>query len=318
MYAPENTDANLYTDNAIKGNEISYPVHVQFIDLHKMYMQRIRWHWHPAIEVLLAAKGKLVLVTDNKETCLEEGQGIFINQNVMHSVQPVDVEADCSLYSTMFDPAFLFGYGNTTITGKYLSPVLNSSSLKTLFLDSRDAVSGKLLDNIHSVISVNTDREYGYELITKSLLCQFWVHLLELLIPHTAPGGQPHSLSLDEIRVKDAILYIESHYSEQITLEQIASSVHISKSECCRCFKRVLQFTPIEYLMRYRILKAATMIQDNDPAYRNISDLAFNVGFNNVSYFNKVFKQYVKSTPSEYKKNLKNASGKSAENIMFI
>ena len=97
MYAPENTDANLYTDNAIKGNEISYPVHVHFIDLHKMYMQRIRWHWHPAIEVLLAAKGKLVLVTDNKETCLEEGQGIFINQNVMHSVQPVDVEADCSL-----------------------------------------------------------------------------------------------------------------------------------------------------------------------------------------------------------------------------
>ena len=60
------------------------------------------------------------------------------------------------------------------------------------------------------------------------------------------------------------------------------------------------------------------MIQDNDPAYRNISDLAFNVGFNNVSYFNKVFKQYVKCTPSEYKKNLKNASGKSAENIMFI
>ena len=94
--------------------------------------------------------------------------------------------------------------------------------------------------------------------------------------------------------------------------------MHISKSECCRCFKRVLQFTPIEYLMRYRILKAATMIQDNDPAYRNISDLAFNVGFNNVSYFNKVFKQYVKCTPSEYKKNLKNASGKSAENIMFI
>lgn len=318
MYAPENTDANLYTDSAIKSNEISYPVHVQFIDLKKMYMQRIRWHWHPEIEVLLVTRGKLFLATDNKETCLEEGQGIFINRNVMHSVQPVDAKADCCLHSIMFDPNFLFGYGNTMIAEKYLLPVAGSPSLKTLSLDPRDPVSHMLLDNMHSVISANTDKEYGYELITKSLLCRFWVYLLEFLTPHTVPGGQSHSLSLDEVRVKDAILYIESHYSEQITLEQIASSVHISKSECCRCFKRVLQFTPIEYLMRYRILKAAAMIQDNDPTYRNISDLAFNVGFNNVSYFNKVFKQYVKCTPSEYKKNIKNASGKNAVNIMFI
>ncbi len=318
MYAPDNTDAGLYTDGAAKGNEISYPVQIQFIDLSKMYMQRIRWHWHPEIEVLLITKGQIILTADNKETRIEAGQGIFLNQNVMHSVNPVDAKTDCCLYSAMFDPSFLFGYGNTMIAGKYLSPVLNSPALKTLFLDSNDPVSCSLMDNIHSVISANTDKAYGYELITKSLLCQFWVHLLGILTPQTAPNRQPHSLSLDEIRVKDAILYIESHYAEQITLEQIAYSVHISKSECCRCFKRVLQFTPIEYLMRYRILKAVTMMQDNDPSYRNISDLAFNVGFNNVSYFNKVFKQYVKCTPSEYKKNLKSISEKKAVNIMLM
>ncbi len=318
MYAADNTDANLYADGTVRGSEISYPVQVQFIDLSKMYMQRVRWHWHPEVEVLLITKGRIILTTDNKEPPLEAGQGIFLNQNVMHSVHPADTKTDCCLYSIMFDPSFLFGYGNTLIAGKYLSPVLNSPALKTLLLDSQDSISGKLMDNIHSVISTNMDKEYGYELITKSLLCQFWVQLLELLTPQAAPSSQPHSLSLDEIRVKDAILFIESHYAEQLTLEQIAFSVHISKSECCRCFKRVLQFSPIEYLMRYRILKAVTMMQDNDPTFRNISDLAFSIGFNNVSYFNKVFKQYVKCTPTEYKRNLKTAAGKNAVNIMFM
>ncbi len=318
MYAPENTDANLYTDGAVKGSEISYPVHVHFIELAKMYMHRIRWHWHPEIEVLLITSGEITLAIDNKETHLKEGQGIIINQNVMHSVQPAGQRTDCCLYSAMFDPSFLFGYGNTLLSGKYLSPVLNSPALKILFLDGQDPLSCKLMEHIHDVVSVNMNKPYGYELTTKSLLCQFWVKLLEHITQQAAATGQPHSLSLDEIRVKDAILYIESHYAEQITLEQIAFSVHISKSECCRCFKRVLQFTPIEYLMRYRILKAATLMQDNDPAYRTISDLAFSVGFNNVSYFNKVFKQYIKCTPSEYKKNLKTASEKNAVNIMFV
>lgn len=318
MYAIDNTDAKPYADGTARVSEISYPVQVQFIDLSKMYMQRIRWHWHSEIEVLLITNGEIILTTDNKETQLNTGQGIFLNQNVMHSVRPVDFKENCRLYSVMFDPPFLFGYGNTLIAGKYLSPVLSSPALKTLFLDPQSSVSCKLIDNIHSIISTNTDKEYGYELITKSLLCQFWVQLLEFLTPQSAPNRQSHNLSLDEVRVKDAILYIESHYSEQITLEQIASSVHISKSECCRCFKRVLQFTPIEYLMRYRILRAVTIIQDNDPAFRNMLDLAFSVGFNNVSYFNKVFKHYVKCTPSEYKKNLKTTDGKNSLNIMSM
>ena len=57
--------------------------------------------------------------------------------------------------------------------------------------------------------------------------------------------------------------------------------------------------------MKYRIFKAANMNQSDDPAARSISDLAFAVGFNNASYFNKVFKQFLKCTPSEYRRNLK-------------
>ncbi len=318
MYTPENQDTNFYTDITINGNEIGYPVHVYYIELSKMYMQRIRWHWHQEIEVIIINHGEADLIPDDKKIRLKAGQGILINQNVMHSLQAVDAKADCSLYSTIFHPSFLFGYGNTVMSAKLLTPVLNSPTFKIMLLDENEPATEKLMNSINSVIAVNVTKKYGFELITKSYLCQFWVQLLEQVIPQNLNCPKQNILSLDETRVKEIILYIEEHYSEHISLEDLANSVHISKSECCRCFKRALQFTPIEYLMKYRIFKAANMIQVSNPISHSISDLAFSVGFNNVSYFNKVFKQYMKCTPKEYKKGIKANPPQNAFNVMTI
>ena len=315
---PSNPDPNYYTNRTLTDTEIGYPVHVYFIELAKMNMQRIRWHWHPEFEVIIVNHGEADFFTDDKKIRLKAGQGILINQNTMHSIQSADPDASCNLYSTIFHPSFLFGYGNTVMSGKYLSPILSSPVFRTMLLDEQDPVAEKILDAINSVIAVNMTKKYGYELVTKSYLCQLWVTLLENVIPQNVKTYKNGSLSLEESRVKEAILYIESHYAEHITLDELASSIHISKSECCRCFKRTLELTPIEYLMKYRIFRAASMIQSDDPISHSISELAFSVGFNNASYFNKVFKQYLKCTPSEFKKNLKQDPTSNSFDMMTI
>lgn len=316
--APENPNSDFYADRTILGKETGYPVHVYYIELSKLYMQRVRWHWHSEIEVMIINHGEADLITDDAKIHLKAGQGILINQNVMHALHPVDAKADCSLYSTIFHPSFLFGNETNQVSGKYLTPILSSFAFKTMLLDENNSDAEKLMDDINSVIAVNMTKKYGYELITKAYLCQFWVQLLELVIPQNSTESKSNSLSLDESRVKEAIIYIEQHYAEHISLEALANSVHISKSECCRCFKRALQITPIEYLMKYRILKASYLIQTNDPASHSISGLAFSVGFNNVSYFNKVFKKYMKCTPREYKKGIKSNPNENAFNIISI
>ncbi len=316
MQATENDDINYYSDKSAHDTEIGYPVHVYFIELSKMYMQR--WHWHPEVEIIIVNHGEADFLTDDKKVRLKAGQGILINQNVMHSIQPADTEANCSLYSTVFHPSFLFGYGNTVMSGNYLTPILSSPVFRTMLLEDQNPVTEKLLDAVNSVIAVNMTKKYGYELITKSYLCQFWVRLLETVIPQNIKKNKNNSLSLDEARVKDAIVFIQNHYSEHITLDELAESVHISKSECCRCFKRTLQVSPIEYLMKFRIFKAASMIQEDDDSSHSMSDLAFATGFNNASYFNKVFKQYLKCTPSEYKKSLKKDPTQNPFNVMSI
>ena len=285
--------------------DIDYPVHVSFLELSKLYMKRIRWQWHSEMEVIIINHGDAIFYSEDQSIRLKPGQGVLINQNVMHAVHSVDAKGGCSIYSCVFHPSFLFGYGNMTLTNKYLTPVLSAPSLRTMVLDESDPLQQKLLEKINNIIATNLVQKFGYEITTKAYLCEFWLLLLEKLETIDKSQNPEPVLNMDEVRTKSIIKYVEAHYTEKVTLEDMANHLHVSKSECCRCIKRTLNITPIEYLMKYRIFMAANMIQSNNSIASSSSDLAFSVGFNNASYFNKVFRQYLNCTPKEYKKKVK-------------
>ena len=302
-YSPK--DASRDADDPNSTSEIGYPVHVYFIELSKMHMHQVPWQWHPEIEILIVNHGEINFLTSDKKETITAGQGVIINANVMHAIESSSKDANCSMYSTVFHPAFLFGYGDVLMSNKYLNPVVSSKNFQYMLLDEEKEKESYLLDCVNGVIADNLIKKNGYELTTKSKLCDFWVALLEEVAPYQQPKRVQSSISLDESRSKDMILYIEQNYAEKITLDDLAGAVHISKSECCRCFKRALDLTPIEYLMKYRISMAASFIQNRDSRASSFSDLAFNVGFNNASYFNKVFREYMGCTPSEYRRKIK-------------
>jgi len=106
------------------------------------------------------------------------------------------------------------------------------------------------------------------------------------------------TISNDNERVKLSLEYIHKYYTDNILLDNIAMASNISKSECCRSFKRILKVTPFEYLMEYRISKASELLLKNK---ESISNIALNVGFSGISYFGKVFKKYKNCTPSDYR-----------------
>ena len=303
MKTSENTAGVLFDPAA--SVDVDPYVQVYFIDLSKAYLKHIRWHWQDEFEVIIVNHGEADVMVDDKMIHLTPGQGLFINKNILHAIHPYGESRNCTLYSLTFHPDFLFDQ-NSLLAEKYLAPIINSKDLKFHFMDEEESSSDRLLDLINDVIAAHTVKAFGYELVSRTKLFQFWALFLENIDtkPSETPIPSP-TLSLDEARVKEAMLYIEENYAQPITLGTLASSIHISKSECCRCFKRTLKLTPIEYVMRYRIFAAARLLYSNDPSIHSISDLAFAVGFNSVSYFNKTFRKYLKQTPSEYKRAIK-------------
>ena len=198
--------------------------------------------------------------------------------------------------SIVFHPDFLFGHKSSYLQGQYLLPIQNYQLFKMFLLDEKDSWHKRMLSSLNNAISVDMTQTFGYELAVKGYLCHFWADLISRLPP---PQKQTSAhVSLDEQRVKQALLYIRTHYADPVSLEDIADSIHVSKSECCRCFARTLQMTPFEYLMKYRIFEATKklMMPSADPL--SIADLASSVGFNNTSYFNKLFKKFLGCTPT--------------------
>lgn len=97
------------------------------------------------------------------------------------------------------------------------------------------------------------------------------------------------------------VQYIGEHYSEPITLTQVAEKVYLTPTYLCRVFKKEAGVTFNEYLNRVRINKAKDLLRNRD---LRLTDISLMVGFEDQSYFTKVFKRMTGTLPRAYRESL--------------
>lgn len=100
-------------------------------------------------------------------------------------------------------------------------------------------------------------------------------------------------------KLRDAVLYIESHYGNSITLSDISANAGINHTTLTALMKEELGCTAIEYLMQYRVIIAKKQLAFTDVPIKDISNM---VGFKTVQHFNRIFKQITGTTPAEFRK----------------
>lgn len=256
----------------------------------------IKLHWHKELQFSYVLKEKIIFFIDGKEILLEPGEGIIINSNILHKIKPF--KENCEMFTINFDPIIIGGNRDSLIYNKYIEPFLNTSHLKYICLNNRINWQKRTLDYIKETFDLSHQKPFLYELEMLNNINLIWITLLRELKDIVKFNKKVHSS--DEERVKQAIQYIQQHYAENLTLNDIASASNISKSECCRCFQRILNMTPFEYLLEYRILQSLQLLLKSN---QTISNIAHNVGFSTISYYGKIFKRYMHCTPSEYRNN---------------
>ena len=103
-----------------------------------------------------------------------------------------------------------------------------------------------------------------------------------------------------QARLQLMMQFLHQNYAEDISLEEIACYANISKSTVLNLFNRFLHITPINYLIGYRLKKAALLIKNTE---KKINTISYETGLHNVDYFCRVFKKSYKMTPTEYRKS---------------
>lgn len=105
--------------------------------------------------------------------------------------------------------------------------------------------------------------------------------------------------------IKEIILYLEDHYAEDISLDDLSVQFHKTPEYLCSSFKSVTGETIMHYLRRIRIHHAKVLLMEAPDA--GIKEVSVSCGFNSVSYFGRVFKEVTGYTPQGYRLGIKNS-----------
>jgi len=149
-------------------------------------------------------------------------------------------------------------------------------------------------DIIDQMIEERDSKRPGFKVIIEYL---FRVLIVNLCRCYTEIDT-PHSKEL--LKISSVIDFMEQNFDKQISLSELANRAFTSKSTFSRAFKRITNCTPIDYLIKLRIEKAADMMVEDIKI--SVINSAMKSGFDNSSYFTRKFKAVIGMTPMEYLK----------------
>ena len=259
----------------------------------------ICWHWHEELQISVVKEKKIEFSVAGTSIVLEPGDAIFINSQALHQIRPCR-PADGVIYSYLFQSAFLEHDGLSEIYRELIAPVLEKKELY-LVMKREQTESTVLLERIRNVYR---EAAFGYQLQIKSMLCMLWQIIAGTV--QAEPPVYPAKEERDVGRVKEAIRYIGEHYGEKILLTELADAVHVSKSELCRCFGRVMQTTPMDYLIQYRVSEAARLLSSTQEP---VTQIAMMTGFDSAGHMGRFFRRQMGCSPREFRRQRRNSFG---------
>ena len=249
-------------------------------------------HVHDAIEVIYMNKGSVQVSIDGVKTSIYPGDVALFRSRAIHDIWTED-EVENDYYVLKLLPKTLY---NMSLTGNDdsfpLRFLICNPALKTIW--RKEEIAG-------------TDIELGFNRLIDSLdskknvttLSRIISGLMVLEALYSSDNESMKGISLTDDSLYFALFYINEHYAEPISAEEIAEIVNMSVSSFSRAFKSATGQGFKDYLNTVRTNRAEELLKNTD---LSVKDVAIKAGYNNISHFISVYKKYKGKTPLEERK----------------
>lgn len=252
-------------------------------------------HCHREMEIFLLEQGSLTFFCGNKAFSLQEGEAIFLPPYVIHHAERTDsFVGPCSFYAMVFSSEAL---GNSI--PPYCRSYLNQLALfcpEDVYPIYGTEKNREILATIGQIFQYTSRDMSTCELSLIGLLLKFWQELHNEFFARQTTARK-NTAAAEYMR--KAAGFIQQHYTEQLRLSDIARAASVSESCLCHSFREYTGFAPVSYINHLRIAKSCDYILNSS---RSITEIAVLCGYNNISYFNRVFKNIMGTSPLAYKK----------------
>ena len=311
---PQSKDVDLYSANAdFAGSRLVDNIH-EIVEFHNSTTVRIWFneqntvyetHWHNALEMIMPHQNYYDVKVGDETHHIEQGDIFIIPPGEMHK-----------LIAPASGSRFIFLFDITPLTR--LKGFAGIQSLLVAPFHIKKDTYPKIYDDLYQLLMSMTDEyfnksEYAELSIYASLL-NFFVKLGYNRMDETDmfPNVRLYKQKEYMHKFNELMDFIDTHYMEDLNLENIADMIGFSKFHFSRLFKQYTNFTFCDYICFRRIKAAEELLAEPD---LSITEVALQSGFPSISTFNRLFKQQKNCTPSEYR--AKNAKYKSNSHQPF-
>lgn len=275
-----------YHENLQRGTD-DFPIEFYHLTLeHPRYHMSI--HWHVEFEFVRVITGNLLLTINEQDVQMSAGTVAFVPSGFLHSYTPED---DCIYDCIVLDTGMLTNKSDSC--RKFIRKVMNHEIEVQMYYDSD---FHDICQTVWTLFDALAYKAEGYELIVQGALYQFFGIAISKNYQADISSHTPRSLKRIK-QIKQALEFIEASYTQPLTLKELSASAQMSPKYFCQFFQEMTHRTPIDYLNYYRIERACHLLSTSN---QSITEVAYNTGFNDLSYFIKIFKRYKGITPKQY------------------
>jgi len=240
-------------------------------------------HYHHSYEIYILTKGKRTYLIDDNLYEISEGDVILIPPMMLHKTIGKE---EYGRYLISFSENYLSKY----FTNEAKEMLLTCFSARCIHL-----VGSKLITFVHLIDKLIQ----SYESIDNMSFI-YLSNIIAILTESMQSSSYAHPLtSKTNKTILSIIEYIDTNYKNIDSIDEIADKHFITKYHLCRLFKNTTDISLVKYINTVKIHKACVLLNNSN---KNITEIAYETGFNSSMYFCKTFKSLMGMTPSEYKK----------------
>jgi AraC family transcriptional activator of pobA len=272
----------------------TFPIHVFSVSEPKS--PTVPLHWHEHLEWMYIRMGSFRVQVGPLFEDVSAGDVVFVNSKLIHAAFPLGKQTE--LTAIVFNEAVIRNSALDNTEIKYILPLLNNEINVPSIFKSGNAVTSSIANSLSRLIEEYALKQEGYELFVKAELLRCLGHVYR-----SAEKGDTRKRNKPEMEgtISPLIRHLTAHFDEPLTIEEAARMCSLSPNYFCSLFKKTTGKTLIEYINMLRIHEADRLLRESD--YR-VNEIAYRVGFSNLTYFGRVFKKMKNVTPSDLRRQL--------------
>ena len=243
-------------------------------------------HFHDEFEWIRVLSGTLQFEVNGEEKLVQKGETLFINSRQVHIFYGCP-EGTAVFRVLLAKPDFI----RNPCIEKQLSRMIQDSGFSSVIIRPVNPLFSADMD---AILELSQTKPQAYEF---SVLSHYLEQLRQIIrIYEHANPDETIRRNTDIDSLREMMAYIGEHYQEPISLDELAAAGKMSRSKCTKLFRQYVQQSPVEHIQNYRLERCIYLLNNTD---MTCAEIAMNCGFNEQSYFNRLFLRKFNMSPKK-------------------